>query len=108
MPPKASNSFNRRRYEMVCVPRSLLLFCRLSCSPARWPGATVVPDFDHITVTPCHIPELHEDRRNSEDEDEDEDKEVYVLRGITLLYIDYVRSCSHSKVIILHRGRKGL
>ena len=26
-------------------------------------GATVVPDFDHITVTPCHIPELHEDRR---------------------------------------------
>ena len=44
---------------------------------------------------------------DSEDEDEDKGKEVYVLRGITLLYIDYVRSCSYSKVIILHRGRKG-
>ena len=44
---------------------------------------------------------------DSEDEDEDEDEEVYVLRSITLPYIDYVRSCSQSKVIILHRWRKG-
>ena len=33
---------------------------------------------------------------------EDEDEEVYVVRGIILPYIDYVRSCSQPKVIILH------
>ena len=48
-----------------------------------------------------------EDEDEGEDEGEDEDKEVYVLRGITLPYIDYVRSCSHSKINILHRWRKG-
>ena len=39
---------------------------------------------------------------------EDEDEEVYVLRGSILPYIDCVRSCSHSKDIVLHLGgRRG-
>ena len=66
---KASDSFDRRRYEMVCpcVPRSVSvwLFARpcLSCSPARSPWSHRRAGFRPHNSYPCHIPDLHEERR---------------------------------------------
>ena len=62
---KASISVDRRRYETVCVPRSNPCCC-FAVYPALQLArhrVTVVPDFDYTTVTPCHIPKSHEERR---------------------------------------------
>ncbi len=60
---KASDSFDRRRYEMVCV-FVFRVRCPCCCLPTlAYPalqlvrhGATVVPDFDHTTVTHVIFP----------------------------------------------------
>ena len=55
---KASDPFDRRRYEMVCVPRSVsvLLFCRLFRSTAREPWNHCCAEFRLTTVTHVIFP----------------------------------------------------
>ena len=59
---KASDSFDRQRHEMVCVPRSASYPCCCLAALA-YPalqlvrhGAAVVPDFDHATDTHIRFP----------------------------------------------------